>query len=110
MQWYSVVQVVMDFAVSVPRGSTIVIIGNVAEYHEACLYARKKGLFVERILSADGLHRLAEACHANWMSSLASFLTANGMKGAGSRNPTLQCCILTWPVAGNQFVCIVVCN
>ena len=74
-------QVVMDFATTMPRGSTIVIIGNVTEYHEACLYARKKGLFVERILSADGLHRLAEACHANWMCSLANFLEAHGMAG-----------------------------
>lgn len=72
----------MNFAISVPRGSTIVIIGNVAEYHEACLYARKKGLCVERILSADGLHRLAEACHANWICSLADFMTAHGMTGA----------------------------
>lgn len=79
-------QVVMNFAINVPRGSTIVILGNVAEYHEASLCARKKGLFVERILSADGLHRLAGACHANWMCSLTNFVTAHGMRGTALLN------------------------
>lgn len=74
-------QAIMEFARSMPRGSTIVIIGNVAEYHEACLFARRKGLFVERLLSASGLKRLAEACHANWMCSLAKFLAAHEMPG-----------------------------
>jgi hypothetical protein len=83
----------MEFARSMPRGSTIVIIGNVAEYHEACLFARKKGLFVERLHGVSGLKRLAEACHANWMCSFAEFLVAHDMQGAATnRACMLNCC------------------